>query len=64
MRLTQSPNDLAAANDPSRTHEEQQDIVPPWLVERLQTIFAELEGETLPEDFVILFRHLNGAEHP
>jgi hypothetical protein len=63
MRLTRSPNDLVAAND-TRPHEEQQDIVPPWLVERLQKIFAEIEGETLPEDFVILFRHLNGAEHP
>ena len=43
--------------------DEEEDIVPQWLADRLQKLFTEIEGESLPEDLVILFRHLNEADH-
>ena len=56
LRLPRPLDDVAA--------EEQPVIVPSWLSDGLQKIFAEIEGEPLPKDFVILFRQLNGAQHP
>jgi hypothetical protein len=56
--LLRSPRPLIdAATD------EQSVVVPSWISDGLQKIFAEIEGESLPEEFVILFRHLNEAEH-
>ena len=56
--LLKSPQPLDAAP------EDQPVIVPSWLSDGLQKIFSEIEGEPLPKEFVILFRHLNEADHP
>jgi len=56
--LLKSPRPLDAAA------EEHPVVVPSWLSDGLQKIFAEIEGEPLPKEFVILFRHLNEADHP
>ena len=61
MELTRAPRYFTESNDQSQ--EEQHDILPPLLIEQLQKIYAEIEGETLPEDLVILIRQINRAEH-
>ena len=57
--LLRSPGPLEDA-----ATEEQPVILPSWISDGLKKLFAEIEGEPLPKEFVILFRHLNEAEHP